>query len=34
MAWWRCGKPATSSSSTSTQAVTQASEPWTCLMTR
>lgn len=31
---WRCGRPAISSSSTSIQAVTQASGPWTCHMTR
>lgn len=31
---WRCGRRATSNSFTSTQAVTQASEPWTSHMTR
>lgn len=31
---WRCGRPVTSNSFTSTQAVMQASEPWTSHMTR
>lgn len=32
--WWRCGRPVTSNSSTSTLAVMQASGPWTCHMTK